>query len=134
MMEIINAVKEFRQINLAGVLNQKSLRKLCECKKEVDLKPEDLSILRLAKTDVRKIYTAGGCKNCNNTGYFGKTLATEILLLDLETEEIFDVNSSKKSIFEELKRKGFSSIFEDARLKVLQGITDISEMKRVMGL
>jgi type II secretory ATPase GspE/PulE/Tfp pilus assembly ATPase PilB-like protein len=134
IMEIINAVKQFRHTNLAGALNQKALRKLCECKKEVDLKPEDLSLLRLAKTDVRKIYTAVGCKNCNNTGYFGKTLATEILLLDLETEEIFDVNSSKKSIFEELKRKGFASIFEDARLKVLQGITDISEIKRVMGL
>jgi type II secretory ATPase GspE/PulE/Tfp pilus assembly ATPase PilB-like protein len=134
IMETINAIKQFRHLNLTGILNQKSLRKLCECKKEVDLKPEDLSLLRLAKTDVRKIYTANGCKNCDNTGYFGKTIATEVLLFDLETEEIFDVNSSKKSIFEELKRKGFASIFEDARLKILQGMTDISELKRVVGL
>lgn len=132
--DVITTAKKFNNLYKTCIIHQKMLRKLCECKEEIDLKTEDLNLLRLAKTDVKKIYKKNGCNKCNNSGYFGKIMALEVLLFDLEVEEIFDDNSSKKAILESLKRKGFSTIFEDARLKILQGITDISEVKRVIGI
>ena len=120
--------------NLAGIIVQKSVRKLCEhCKREIKLGQEELSILRLAKTDVKKIYEHKGCHKCLQTGYNGQISLCEVLTPEHEIEELIFGDLSKKVFFEELRKKGFNTLFEDLRLKILQGTTDLAELKRVLG-
>lgn len=121
--------------NLAGIIAQKSVRKLCEaCKSEIKLGQEELSILRLAKTDVKKIYEHKGCHKCLQTGYNGQISICEVLTPEHEIEELIFGDLSKKVFFEELRKKGFNTLFEDLRLKILQGTTDLAELKRVLGV
>lgn len=117
---------------ICGTIIIKKIRKLCDfCKSEVLIETETLAKLRIAKTDVRKIYKACGCPECKMIGYKGTILICEVLNMDLEIEELLqDQTLSRKAFLEFVKRKGFATIFEDARLKVLQGLTDIEELKR----
>ena len=121
---------------LCGIIIALKIRKLCDfCKVEVQIELEILTKLRLAKTDVRKIYKASGCAKCNEIGYSGTILIWEVLSVDLEVEEILsEKHLTRKKFLESVKKKGFATIFEDARLKVLQGLTDIEELKRAIGL
>jgi type II secretory ATPase GspE/PulE/Tfp pilus assembly ATPase PilB-like protein len=120
---------------ISSIISQKLIKKLCEfCKMETQLNAEILKQLRLAKTDVKHIYKSCGCPACFNTGYKGRAAIIEVLQIENELEEAILEKSSKKDMIEIAKKKGFSSFFEDARLKVLQGITDLAEMKRVFGL
>jgi type IV pilus assembly protein PilB len=125
--------KELISSSLNCIISQRLFSKLCEeCKVSIPLKAEELAILRLAKTDVKKIYLAGKCSKCNNTGYFGRTAIFEILTFDTELEETIKqgiLGFAKKDALDALRRKGFTTLFDEARLKVLQGSMDIYTLK-----
>lgn len=123
-----SSAKRFRLNTISAVLSQRAVKKLCsDCKEEIRLKSEDLLRLKLAKTDVKNIFIKKGCISCNQTGYKGKLFINEVFLMDNELEELFMEGASRKSILEAAKQKGFTSLFEDARLKVLQGLIDVEE-------
>lgn len=120
---------------ISGIISQKLLKKLCNnCKQEVKLGHEELTLLRLAKTDVKSIYEHKdkGCNDCNGLGYTGRVMVSEVLVIDTDMDDILCESASKKSLLEFSKKKGFATIFEDARLKVLQGVIDIAEFKKIL--
>lgn len=121
--------------NIFAVISQNLVRKLCDyCKEKIELTTEELTTLRLAKTDVKYIFKARGCHLCMNSGYNGRTGVFEVLLMEPEISELICEHTNKRRILEVAKKKGFTSIFEDVRLKVLQGITDLNEIKRITTL
>ena len=124
--------RELTSSTIRCIISQKFVKNLCEnCKIEVPLKSDELSSLRLAKTDVRHIYKHIGCEKCGNTGYISKTPIFEILIFDAEIEEAIIGKMPKRDLQDLIKRKGFTTLFEEARLKVLQGITDIAEISTI---
>jgi type IV pilus assembly protein PilB len=124
--------RELIASTVRSIISQKFVKNLCEnCKIEVPLKSDELFSLRLAKTDVRYIYKHVGCEKCRKTGYVGKTPIFEIVIFDAEIEEAIIAKMPKRDLQDLIKRKGFTSLFEEARLKVLQGITDIAEISTI---
>ena len=75
-----------------------------------------------------------GCEHCNQTGYKGRTGIYEFVLMDDEMEKFILENPSIAAIKEEARKRGMINMYHDGLIKVLQGITDFEELKRVTGI
>lgn len=139
---------------LKTVVAQRLARRLCtHCKKEVDLAedaktelreslralPEKLIKLELPDfTNVEdifntyKIYQPVGCPRCDKTGYSGRVSISEVIDINEKLKEI--INGGDKSLNEAavLETEEFISIRQDGMIKILQGVTNIEEIYRVI--
>lgn len=138
---------------LAPALNlsiaQRLVRKLCVfCRKKVKLAPEETKKIQeiIAKLPERvkkpklgdeiEIFEAGvGCEKCSGTGYKGRIAVLELFLVDPEIQEM--INQPQLPTIIKLKelavKKGMVRMEEDAILKILAGLTSISEAETVLG-
>lgn len=124
---------------------QRLVRKLCEyCKKEVpidgDVKQgieatiqgiEDKSVI---PADRSKMWISEGCDKCNKTGYKGRIGIYEAILTDQKIEDAVEMNPSEREIWAAAKGQSILTMKQDGTLKVLQGITSMSELERVITL
>jgi type II secretory ATPase GspE/PulE/Tfp pilus assembly ATPase PilB-like protein len=122
------------------VIGQRLVRKICEyCKKERQIKEIEIESLKellpqrtlLELKNVKNVSYGEGCKNCNNTGYFGRTGVYEVLTIDDEIRELILKRSSSAEIKEKAIERGMTTMLEDGIRKVINGITTIEEVLRV---
>jgi type II secretory ATPase GspE/PulE/Tfp pilus assembly ATPase PilB-like protein len=130
-------------------------RRLCPyCKKEVDqvykekiiedAKKElaDLSEERLkieipdlkSINDINnlKLYEPVGCPRCQNTGYLERVVIAEAIKIDEKIKDAI-INDLREVTVEKVKStQEFVSIKQDGYIKVLNGITNIEEILRVV--
>jgi len=78
-----------------------------------------------------KIKKAKKCEVCNNTGYKGRIAVFEAILIDDQMEDLILKKGSIPDIVKLAKTKGFVSMYQDGIMKVLDGITTITEVDRV---
>jgi type IV pilus assembly protein PilB len=130
-------------INIA--LAQRLLRKLCQfCKKEIVLEGETKKkideILNsiVDKTEIPKITdkvcVAVGCEKCNNTGYKGRIGIYEGIKLNPSINEAINNNSSEDEIAKVALSEGILTMTQDGAIKILNGITTIEELERVISI
>ncbi len=111
---------------LKGVISQRLIRCLCNwCKKQ--RKTSEIE-KKLLNCDV--VYDCIGCEKCSYTGFFGRVIIAESLLIDDENKELIFSKVPKINKLHQLKEKGFTDIYEDAFQKVRSGITNLQEIKR----
>lgn len=118
---------------LIGVVAQRLVRKICPyCKTEV--KPP-LKLIEKVKDylpENPKFYAGKGCKKCDFTGYFDRTMISEILVIDENLAKLISENANKVEILEYAKEKGsYKPMIADGIKKVLKGITTLEEVLRV---
>lgn len=89
----------------------------------------------IAQRLVRKICTKCFGKSCPDctSGYKGRICVNEILVFEDEIYEIFRNTESMPEIKEELRKRKFLSILDDAKKKVEAGITNKKEIYRILG-
>lgn len=132
--------------SLNTIFAQRLVRKLCQkCKKEAEL-PEHLvkefkdEIAAITSKDVFEgvptgeklvFYRPGGCDDCNNSGYRGRTVVAEVLNMSSQLEEIMGKKFSVDELQQEMRRQGHITFKQDAILKGLQGNTSIEEILRI---
>ena len=131
--------------SLNTIFAQRLVRKLCgKCKRETEL-PEHLvkefkdEIAAIASKDVLEgvpadafaFYRPGGCDDCNNSGYRGRTVVAEVLNMSPQLEEIMGKKFSVEELQNEMRRQGHITFKQDAILKGLQGLTSIEEILRI---
>ena len=124
---------------------QRLVRKLCpECKKKVKATSEETEKIkealknleggRIPKMDGEiQIFKAGGCKKCNLSGYRGRIGIFEAFLIDEELEKLILKSPAISEVRDLLKKRGMVTMLQDAYLKILEGITDLEEMERILG-
>lgn len=116
--------------SLLGSVSQRLVRKLCPvCKKEHITTPAEMEMLKIDKP--RVIYEAVGCKACNMTGYQGRTGVFEILVNDDKIREAIMSNTYTSDKLNELVRNTMPSIMDNAKERVLNGETSISEFEEL---
>ncbi len=124
---------------------QRLLRRLCEhCKEEIPLEGENKKNMdeilativdpTLVPKEYNKIWTAEGCDVCNHTGYKGRIGIYEAILMDENIEKAVKTNSSDHEIWEIAKAQGILTMKQDGALKILQGITSLEELERVISI
>jgi len=117
--------------SLVVLCAQRLARKLCfKCRKPADI-PKDL----LEKTGFNgkgKLYTAPGCAHCNHTGFSGRVVISETLLIDRKIKDILINRGSIDEIRRHaIKHPGFSSLRDDSYLKVKDGLISLDEAIRI---
>ncbi len=124
---------------------QRLLRRLCEkCKKETVVEGNILQAVEevivtiedksLVPKDRSRIWVAGGCPACNNTGYKGRIGIYEAILMDEKIEKVVQAGASDREIWETAKSQGILTMKQDGILKILAGVTSIDELERVISL
>ncbi|MDH5442218.1 MAG: GspE/PulE family protein [Candidatus Nomurabacteria bacterium] len=137
---------------LSVALAQRLVRKLCpSCKKKTSPTPEQELILRgvleyahntgkdLAAYNVTvdqpiEIYEAVGCEQCNGLGYKGRIGIFEAILNDANIEKLMKENPSEREITKVATSQGILTMPEDGVMKILSGVTSLSEIAKVVDL
>lgn len=113
---------------------QRLLRKICpNCRAPATIPPEVLLRCKLSKSDVDRIapFRGKGCIRCNMTGYFGRTGASEVLLVDPDIRELVIQKKSSNVIHQLAVEKGMETLFENALGLFKSGVTTLEEVLRV---
>lgn len=131
-------------VNMA--IAQRLVRKVCKkCTKLGKVSLQDLKKLKkglkglskkikLAKFSKElKIPKTVGCKSCNFTGFKGRVGIFEAFLVDDEIEKFIQTSPSIAALRVLAIKKGMISMSQDGLIKVLNGITTIEEVERVIG-
>ena len=109
------------QGNLKGIISQRLLRKLCSaCKKRTII-------------ENRLLFAARGCPLCAHTGYKGRLMIAEILLMTEELEALLSLSTTAFDLKKHAHTQGFESLKKAALERVHKGETSLEEMERVIG-
>lgn len=123
---------------IIAVFAQRLTRRLCgDCKVEHTPTEEEMEILGIEPgSPPPKIFRAksGGCPSCKNQGYKGRVAVVEILLFDEDLDAILARDGSKGELKTVAVKKGFKSMKDDGILKVLEGMTSLEALSKVVDL
>jgi type IV pilus assembly protein PilB len=75
-----------------------------------------------------------GCEKCGGIGYKGRIAVVEVVLMDKEIEECVRHTSSERDIWKAAKHQNIRRMAQDGAVKVLQGVTSLDELSRVVDL
>jgi len=118
--------------SLLGVVSQRLVRKICQNCKE-PYSPQDWERSYLRDTEIAELYRGRGCEVCGGSGYFGRTLVYEILVVDTEIAKLIGQEADLAVVAQKAREKGFKDIFQITSTKVKQGVTTTHEAMRVLG-
>ncbi len=76
-------------------------------------------------------YRATGCKTCSYTGYHGRTVISELLVLSESVRRLILSRADAREIQRAALNAGMDSMKIDGLRKALQGVTTIDEVARV---
>ncbi len=79
-----------------------------------------------------KFYHGRGCEHCRGTGYRGRIGIYELLMMNAEIAELIIKRASAGQIREAALAAGMTTLAEDGFAKVLQGITTVEDLQRVV--
>jgi type IV pilus assembly protein PilB len=116
------------------IVAQRLARRTCERCREPYV-PSDLALKKLMWDDKDFVFQRGrGCKDCLETGFKGRVGIFEILKMTAPVRGAISREASEAEILKAAALSGFTSIFEDARSKIRDGITTPEEVLRVIQL
>jgi type II secretory ATPase GspE/PulE/Tfp pilus assembly ATPase PilB-like protein len=127
---------------LQGILAQRLVRRLCpKCKKprpvtefEHDIIKTNLAGLGEDVSPDAIIYEAAGCKKCGGTGYYGRIGIHELLLANQSLRDLIYRKASAAEFKKIAEADGMRSLLQDGIHKVLIGMIDFVQLRKVVGL
>ena len=131
--------------NIIGVVAQRLVRKLCsDCKEPVGItragKPRKASGNSGAAAPARKVdgkvivYRPTGCPACAGQGYRGRMALMEVLPFDPDLDELVARRGSARELHALALKKGFIPLADAGMGRVLEGLTSLEEVARVVDL
>jgi len=127
-----------------GVMAQRLVRRLCkECREEYhpseeefeeilsDYGKEFFEATGIEFTSDLTLYRPGGCDVCSGTGYKGRLGIHELMAGTPEIRSMIKKQADSEMLFEQAIKDGMTTLKQDGIMKAFQGLTDISEIRRV---
>jgi type IV pilus assembly protein PilB len=123
---------------------QRLVRKLCDnCKKQILLEGKDKEMIDsvvssisdktyLEGLDMKHIWEKVGCEKCNMTGYRSRIGVFEAIIMDENIERVVKDNPSEREIRKVSVSQNILDIRQDGVIKILQGVTTLEELERVV--
>ncbi|MTW19473.1 type II secretion system ATPase GspE [Allochromatium palmeri] len=120
-----------------GILAQRLVRRLCpHCRESYRAQPElaarfahikGLSGL-VGEVDLQR---AVGCEQCNGTGYRGRLVITEVLIMSEAIRQAILAHATASDIKRIAMEEGMETMYQDGLRKALDGRTTIEDVLRV---
>ena len=128
------------------LIGQRLVRKVCPfCSEWQDSTPEEDAEIRKNLTELQerlpadalpeyqgKILKGKGCEHCNHSGYKGRIALIELLEINDIMREKLMQGMQWENLLPLAKSQGFIPMQHDGILKVIEGITDLQELHRVL--
>jgi general secretion pathway protein E/type IV pilus assembly protein PilB len=118
--------------SLEAVLAQRLVRVLCKHCKQPDVSPTARALkAQLGIPAETTIYRSVGCRECRNTGFFGRHAIFEWMDSDNEIRQMILNRSSTDLIRDAARKAGMKTLAEDGWRLVRMGITTVEEVLSV---
>ncbi len=124
---------------LEGLLSQRLVRKVCpKCAVERDINDEERDYLKhLGETHklrhtVEKVRVGRGCPECTQTGFKGRVVIAEVIAVDPVMRRLINHKASTEEIAAHLDSIGHRDLVNCGIMRVIDGTTNITELKRVL--
>jgi type II secretion system protein E len=118
--------------SLEAVLAQRLVRVLCPHCKHADNSPTAQQFkVKLGIPANQTIFKSVGCRECRNTGFFGRHAIFEWMDTDEEIRQLILKSASTDQIRAAARRGGMRTLAEDGWRLVAQGITTVEEVLSV---
>jgi type II secretory ATPase GspE/PulE/Tfp pilus assembly ATPase PilB-like protein len=127
-----------------GVLAQRLVRKLCDkCKEsyhpteeafediQSDYGKEALRAAGHVYSPQSKLYRSLGCERCSGSGYKGRIGIHELMEGTPEIKRLIKKQATSHDLGAQAVQEGMTTLKQDGIHKVFEGLTDISEVRRV---
>jgi len=118
--------------SLEAVLAQRLVRVLCKHCKQADNSPTAQALKeKIGIPAGTTIYKSIGCRECRNTGFFGRHAIFEWMDTDQEIRQLILKNASTDQIRDAARKQGMKMLAEDGWRLVRQGVTTVEEVLSV---
>jgi type II secretory ATPase GspE/PulE/Tfp pilus assembly ATPase PilB-like protein len=127
-----------------GVLAQRLTRRLCtNCREENPVTKDDFDVMisdygkkyfsnsGIEYNDGMTVFKAGGCDSCSGTGYRGRMGIHELMEGTATIKSMIKNQANTEQIFDLAMKEGMSTLKQDGIMKMVQGNTDMAEIRRV---
>ncbi|EOR07922.1 general secretion pathway protein E [Acinetobacter genomosp. 15BJ] len=122
---------------ILGVLAQRLVRRLCpHCKQQTAINEQEWEHLTFDyMMDMpTTMYKAVGCEACRQTGYKGRVGIYEFMPVSLESKSLISANCTLNDLRAQAKKEGIEPLRIAGARKVLEGVTTLEEVLRVVPL
>jgi type II secretory ATPase GspE/PulE/Tfp pilus assembly ATPase PilB-like protein len=118
--------------SLEAVLAQRLVRVLCNHCRQADTSPAAQTFkAQVGMSPETVIYRSVGCRECRQTGFFGRHAIFEWMDSDNEIRELILKHASSDVIRDSARRNGMRTLAEDGWRLVRMGITTVEEVLSV---
>jgi type II secretory ATPase GspE/PulE/Tfp pilus assembly ATPase PilB-like protein len=118
--------------SLEAVLAQRLVRVLCPHCKQADNSPTAQQFkIKLGIPANQTIFKSVGCRECRNTGFFGRHAIFEWMDTDEEIRQLILKSASTDQIRNAARRGGMRTLAEDGWRLVAAGVTTVEEVLSV---
>lgn len=119
---------------LVGLLAQRLIRKICpDCQEgySVSLKQLNKQGFNFEGPEKIRLKRGRGCHQCRYTGYYKMESVYEVVGVDEDMSKLITEEPDFQAIRETAAKKKFSTVWENAIRKMLNGVTTVEEVLRV---
>ena len=121
--------------NIIGIIAQRLVRILCpHCKQAYHPDSTERKLLDLHQDAGITLYRAVGCDLCRHQGYKGRLAIMELLKMDNDLDDLVAHRASIRELKQHALEKGFRPLAADGLRRVMQGVTALAEVARVVDL
>jgi len=117
--------------SVTGVLAQRLVRVICGQCTTAEMAPPD-ALLRFGLPRDTPLQRGTGCAACRHTGYAGRTAIGEALSMSEDLAESLLARPRTRALHDIALRMGMTPLLSQGVVKVRQGITTLSELRRVL--
>ena len=119
---------------LRCAMSQRLVRNICpQCRESYKATPEILA--RMDPHDKFKgdltLYRGKGCRYCFMTGYRGRTVISELLVISETLKRLIMERATSAAIEAQARKDGMQTMYEDGMEKVRRGVTSLEEVLKV---
>ncbi len=119
--------------SLVGIVTQRLVRKVCHfCKKEHKPHLADLEKIASYLPENPQFFKGEGCSKCGFSGYDGRIMICEILMIDETLSSQIALGKNRYDIKEQALKSGYEPMLVDGITKALEGTTSLEEVLRVV--
>ena len=131
--------------SLTVAMAQRLVRRLCPHCREVkkiegaDRLTMDLLLKNIPHADELPenkdtMWIPKGCQKCGGLGYKGRIAVVEVIMMDHAIEDAIRQTSSEREIWKAARPQNIRRMAQDGAVKILQGVTSLEELSRVVDL